>query len=407
MEVNQMCRQCILHSGVPGVTINEAGFCNECVDYDKAQSQSNTDEPEGPNRDAELTQKMEELFAKVKQQNNWYDAIVLLSGGKDSTYLLDLAKNKYQLRVLAFSMIYPISKKQAAQNIDDAVKIFNVDSIKFVPDESMYKKLMKYGLLEGHQYDLREGVGCATCSFLFFWVSIKLAMKLKIPIILDGRDKAQTGPVFTDGETYRERIANGGKPFGRIHDLFSDATGEEYRGSIYDYNPAEFENAVFPTSIAPFTFLEYDYRKNFEEFEALGLNSHNFNTMFTNCDGVYLFDYIALKKYNCTSYIHSDAAGVRKAQPTITQLNLDPSVSAETSVSRQTALAVMDEYKQLLYYVTGKKLTRDNVSQADKDAMRAIVNAGYRIYSKEVVEMMLDRILSVYEFVDYLGIDLS
>ena len=37
VENSQICRQCILHSRVPGVTINENGFCNECVDYDTAQ----------------------------------------------------------------------------------------------------------------------------------------------------------------------------------------------------------------------------------------------------------------------------------------------------------------------------------------------------------------------------------
>lgn len=402
----QICRQCILHSQVPGVTINENGFCNECVDYDKVQTQSEVEVAESSKQDTELTQKMEELFAKVKEQRNWYDAMLLFSGGKDSTYLLDLAINKYHLKVITFTTVLPIGKKQAGQNIDDTAKVLNVDVMKLAPEENMYKKLMKYGLMEGHNYDMGEMAGCHTCSFLFRWLSFKLAMKMKIPIILDGRDKAQSGPIFITGEAFREGIAKGEKPFGKMHDLFRDATGEEYLGTIYDYNEAELASENLPALVAPFTFLNYDYRKNFGEFEKLGLNSANFNSMFTNCDGVYLFDYIALKKFDCTSYVRNYASGIRKEQPTITQLSLDQSETAATSLSRQTMLAVMEEYKQLLYYVAAKKLTHANVTQADKDKMLAMVTAGHQVYDDQVLGMMMDRFLTVNEFANYFEINL-
>ena len=86
----KLCTRCILPSNFPGITFDEQGVCNQCRSY----------KPETVN--AETKQKYEDKFlALVKEHQNpsSYDVLMAYSGGKDSTYTLDIGVNRYGLRV--------------------------------------------------------------------------------------------------------------------------------------------------------------------------------------------------------------------------------------------------------------------------------------------------------------------
>ena len=339
------CKYCIMHSGIPGINIDKDGVCSDCNDFVEEQKVNNETAA------VEYTKKMEELFEKVKSEKHVYDAIVLFSGGKDSTELVNIAKNRYGLSILGFGMQLPIGKPQAVANMDEVAKRIGFDLMKMSIPLDTYKRYMKFALMNSDKYDLGENIGCAACSFIFRWYAYRLAIEMNIPIILDGRDKWQNGGfLFESGDETKEKALKGEKVFSRLHDLAQDALGTTK--GLMGYDIEYFKDKNFPSFIAPFTFMDYNTMDSLKTIDELGLNKNDFETMYTNCDGVYLFDYITLKRFDCTSYHKGYAHGLRNKIPTLTQLKTDESGNDDSfMLTREQTMTVLDEYKKALFYM--------------------------------------------------------
>jgi len=120
----QHCSRCGLESNFPGVSYDAHGVCNFCRSYevykDKAQAYFRT------------LNEFEVIAAQMKAQSassqREHDCIVLLSGGKDSTYML------YQLvgmglRPLAFTLDNGYISDEAKANIRRVVNGLGVDHV--------------------------------------------------------------------------------------------------------------------------------------------------------------------------------------------------------------------------------------------------------------------------------------
>jgi amino acid adenylation domain-containing protein len=115
------CSACGLASDYPGSTFDADGVCNMCRAYatyvDRAQVYFKT------------TDDFRKIVAEMKAaRTGEYDCIVLLSGGKDSTYML------YQLRaldlkILTFTLDNGFISEEAKANIRRTVQALGVDHI--------------------------------------------------------------------------------------------------------------------------------------------------------------------------------------------------------------------------------------------------------------------------------------
>lgn len=401
MDDMKMCKYCIMHSKIPGITINEEGICSDCTDFVEEQKHDMKELA------VEYEKKMLDLFEKVKKEKHVYDAIVLFSGGKDSTELVNLAKNKYHLNVLGFSMQMPVGKPQAIANMDNVAKKIGFDLMKMSIPLDTYKQYMKYALMNSDKYDLGENIGCAACSFLFRWYAYRLAIEMDIPVILDGRDKWQYGGfLFDDGAETKEKALKGEKVFSRLHDLAEDAIGTAK--GLMGYDIEHFKNKNFPCLIAPFTFVEYKTMDSLATIESLGLDKNDFETMYTNCDGVYLFDYITLKRYNCTSYHKGYAHGLRNNVPTITQLKTDYKEDEEPfMLTREQTLRVLDEYKQVLFYMADHNIGTGMVTEEIINEIKKMIPFSIQAYGDEGARMFIERFTALVEYARFFDIDLK
>jgi len=82
-----LCTQCILPSTFPGISFNDQGVCSHCQRY------------KGRAVTEKQMAKYEQKFIKLlqeKRKNSTYDVLVAFSGGKDSTYTLDVLVNRYE-----------------------------------------------------------------------------------------------------------------------------------------------------------------------------------------------------------------------------------------------------------------------------------------------------------------------
>ncbi len=396
------CKHCLMHSGIPYISINQNGECSDCTDWIEEKKIQHD-----PKKIMEYTEKMEKKFIASKKKGHPYNALVLLSGGKDSTQLIYLATKKYNLNVLAFTMALPIGKYQASENVKNITKKLNIDSMVVAPNEKMYKAYMRYSLLNGHKYGLAEDSGCAACSFLFRWYATRIAAEMNIPVILDGRDKWQHGGVlYYDGEQVKQEMLEGIKPHGKLHDMLEDALGEEYQNTMYGYDPEVLKDKTFPDFIAPFTFIKYDTIDSLETIKELGLDKNSFETMFTNCDGVYFFDYISWNRFNCSSYHRGYSHGLRQNIPTIGQLDLNHD-SNNNALDRETTMQLLDEYRKVLDYIGDNKLSANTIKQSDRDSIVSMIPLSMKVYGKTAIDLMMDRALKVTEFAEYFDLELD
>jgi amino acid adenylation domain-containing protein len=113
------CTRCGLASNLPGTTYDSEGVCNLCRAYesyvDKAQAYFKTP--------AELQKIVEEMKAR---RTGDYDCLVMLSGGKDSTYML-YQLCRLGLKPLVFTLDNGFISDEAKANIVRVVQALGVD----------------------------------------------------------------------------------------------------------------------------------------------------------------------------------------------------------------------------------------------------------------------------------------
>jgi hypothetical protein len=387
------CAKCVLKSTTPGVAINEEGICSDCARHDKH-----------PGYDLErLSREMEDRLAELEKESMPYHALVRFSGGKDSVCLLYLIKNKYKLRPLAFTVVHPFLNNLASSNVDNVARKLGVDLLKFYPDESMFTKFLRYGLLEGSKYGLKEDVGCDLCSYVYHWVSYRMAMRMNIPYLFDGVDAAEhEKPIFIDGEAMKMAMQSGVKYQDPVPDIFRDACGDEYRGSIYDQDINYFANEEFPTTMSPFTFIPYDYKKDIEGMAQVGIiaRQETLAGVQTNCEARHLFSYIAFKRYDCHPWVRQLARGLRRGYPThIEQWG----IGGVENLTREDILGWLDDYKKGLYFIADNEASGRDV----KEALREMLPNMVRIQGEQGFSVMITQMLEMPRYADYIGVDLG
>nr|WP_319997631.1 N-acetyl sugar amidotransferase [uncultured Draconibacterium sp.] len=161
----KICKNCLLDENYPQLTFNDKNECSLC-------SSNKSFRPIGEKA-------LIEIFQSAKNKNREYDALVPLSGGKDSTYILHLAVNVYNLKVLAMTYDNGLFSQLALDNIDRAIKITGVKQIFCKPDFEIQKKV--YQNMLKHSGDI-----CGACDIATKANVLKVAKDFSVPIILYG-----------------------------------------------------------------------------------------------------------------------------------------------------------------------------------------------------------------------------
>ena len=162
------CQNCIIPSTRPDIEIDESGVCNACKSF---KSRTFVD---WEKRKAELL----EIVKKFKTRDYW-DCVVPVSGGKDSTYQV-LKVLELGLKPLCVLSSTCQLSKIGRDNIENLKKI-GVDFVEFTPNHSIRKKLNYIGLTVVGDIAWPEHVG-------IFTIPVSVAIKFKIPLIVWGEN---------------------------------------------------------------------------------------------------------------------------------------------------------------------------------------------------------------------------
>lgn len=181
---NERCSNCSLPRNFPGVSFNSDGVCNLCENFDlddhlAAISSAND----------QLRETVSAAKEAAAQVGSPYDAIVALSGGKDSCFTLQYLVKQYGLRCLAITVDNGFLSNQSVINSRRLCETLGVDFILWKPStkfmNSLYVSSLD-GVNRNRGSIVRASDLCNNCINLINSLMLKEAVVRNIPMIAGG-----------------------------------------------------------------------------------------------------------------------------------------------------------------------------------------------------------------------------
>ena len=168
------CTQCIMPETVPGLSFAEDGRCAFCQEQ----------EPPSYRPESEL----EDIIASCRDRGGKYDCLVPVSGGRDSTFVLYMAKREYGLKVLAVCYDNEFQPQQTAENLRNACSILNVDLLVIRSKRGISRRVTSHRVRDGIARGVVSlgGAPCMACTYGFTSAAYMMADKYRVPLILWG-----------------------------------------------------------------------------------------------------------------------------------------------------------------------------------------------------------------------------
>jgi amino acid adenylation domain-containing protein len=183
----QNCVSCGLPSNYPSVGFDMHGVCDLCLSFENYQQKAR--------KYFRHLKDLKSIFESASsQKGGQYDCIMLLSGGKDSTYALARLV-EMDLKVLAFTLDNGYISDEAKANIKRVVGTLGVDHV-FGETKAMNSIFVNS--LKQHANE------CNGCFKTIYTLSTKLAIEKQIPVIVTGLSRGQFFETRLTEELFRK-----------------------------------------------------------------------------------------------------------------------------------------------------------------------------------------------------------
>lgn len=178
---DQRCTRCVLPATFPGISFDEQGLCNFCLETPPA--------PEQEKKRLQLKEELEQAILEHKGQAP-YDCIVAFSGGKDSAYTLAHLVQTYGLNCLAVTIDNDFMANQARLNCKTVTQALGVDHLMYTPTPSfmnkMYLRSVTHHDIHSKAAIKRASGICNSCINLINAYMIKTALQNGVFLIAGG-----------------------------------------------------------------------------------------------------------------------------------------------------------------------------------------------------------------------------
>ena len=238
------CIRCGLPSNYPQVEFDKQGVCNYCLSFE--------DYRQNAQKYFRTPADLQKIFDRSKaERQGEYDCLMLLSGGKDSTYALAQLV-AMGAKVLTFTLDNGYISESAKANIRRVVNVLGVDHLfgeTPAMNEIFVDSLKRYSNV------------CNGCFKTIYTLSTKVAYEKKIPFIVTGLSRGQffetrlTEELFwkDDVETIDKTILEARKSYHRV----DDAVKRLLDTSIFDEDSV-FEKVQF---LDFYRFVDVDFEE--------------------------------------------------------------------------------------------------------------------------------------------------
>lgn len=188
------CKRCVIPDTRPGIKFDKHGVCYPClaaaqkkdVDWDKREEE------------------LKKLVKKYKRTDGYYDCIIAVSGGKDSTFQTFIMKKLMGMNPLLVSVTDPFTHTEAGKhNLQNLSKTFGCDMLVYNLNEQTTKKMIRIAFEEfGHgNYPIDVGI---------YVIPLKIAHYLGIPLVVYGENVSLEygGPYAEETYSAKNQIKN-------------------------------------------------------------------------------------------------------------------------------------------------------------------------------------------------------
>lgn len=304
------CRSCLLPAAAPGSDLDKDHICAYCRNPQLDQKEDVWEANKSKHQN-----ELEEILNQCRISKSKYQALVCLSGGKDSLMLLYKLKVEEKLRVLALTTdinIPPI----AWENIRQALKTLEIDHLVYRPSAPFYSKLFRY--LLSHQ-EKRGAVYTLSYVYapLFEGDALDLATRLEIPAIFAGYSPGQPEAHRMLFQFSRKMIEETDwvPPQIRKSGVFSETELN------YFWNAKKFPfGTKFPYYVAPFHAWDYNQDSIMKKVvqEKLAVSSSAASPIRSNYPINWLLMYSDIKNFGYNPYAPEFSRLIRQKKASLT-----------------------------------------------------------------------------------------
>ena len=277
-----VCKKCLLTSDYPGITFDDKGVCQLCrADYRGFRAAPPPQLVENCRRD------FKETVAQVSG-NYPYDAVLCLSGGKDSAWLAYVLRKKYNLNLLAYNMQAGFGSRLARPNTALIAKKLGLTLKTFCWPPDFSREFYRYCLT----HPLKDGLTatvCRICHAALISSAVRMARDEGIPLVLIGYSPLQTARDWfyeLKKAVFLEHLRLSGNIWGEL-DIPADLRNRFFL-------PGDNDDDPFPRILMPLHILPYPSEKEVRrELDKIGLLAiYRTLTRRTTCDLRWLMTYL-------------------------------------------------------------------------------------------------------------------
>lgn len=165
------CKKCVMSNQRPRMHFNDDGVCGQCLYSVYKQTMVDWDKRE---------KELETLCDKFRSNDGSWDVIVPASGGKDSSYVAYVLKEKFGMHPLTVTWASAIPTDIGSKNLFNFIQS-GYDNILISPNGIIHRKLSKLTFTE-------YGENFLPFSYGQLHVPLHIAVKFKIPFIMYGEN---------------------------------------------------------------------------------------------------------------------------------------------------------------------------------------------------------------------------
>lgn len=253
------CRICILPDTRPGITLGQDLVCSACRGH--ALKTSGIDW-------SQRGKDFETLVTEAKERSTGYDCIVPVSGGKDSWFQVITCK-EMGLKVLGLTWRAPGRTPLGQRNLDQMIARTGIDHIDYSINPAVESRFMRAAFEE-------KGASALPMHMALFHIPIRLAVSLKIPLIVWGEN-----PQLEYGGEIDEQLSTElDEAWLRKHGCLQSTTPDDWTGEVLSEQdlvayqvPSTIDLDFVPRSIFLGSFLPWDPFRNTEIAQAHGFEA--------------------------------------------------------------------------------------------------------------------------------------
>lgn len=312
-KINKRCQRCAASEKM--IPLDRSGLCDKCRDFSNSSGLESIAVTSSM-KSNELQNKtlFQQLLASYQGAGKGhYDALVLYSGGKDSSYLIRRIQEEFpSLRILAFTVDNGFMSPVAKENIELLIPKLKVDHLFLKPKKELYIKLFKYALTH-----LNEEGSYGTLDFsdgeLMLDLARNVAAEKGIPLILCGYSKyqVQNGLKLQNFESPREREFADRTETARIP-LKNIFDSEELK---YWWKGSQWPKASVARLLFPLYCWDLEEAEILTKVQEWGLVSpKNYSPIVTNHQLIPLCGVVDVHKYGYSSFENEFCRMIREGK---------------------------------------------------------------------------------------------